>query len=53
MNKKSKKLTLSTETLRNLNERSLKEAQGMGTTTEVTAVCTMCTLRCGGSVCCP
>ncbi len=55
MNKKSKKLTLSSETLRNLNENALKDAQGMVFTdfcTNATAACTFCTARCG-SVCCP
>jgi hypothetical protein len=55
MNKKSKKLTLSSETLRNLDENALKDAQGMVFTdlcTNVTARCTFCTIHCG-SACCP
>jgi hypothetical protein len=52
MNKKTKKLTLSSETLRNLDENALKEAQGAAIT-DATIRCTLCTGRCGGSVCCP
>ena len=51
MNKKTKKLTLSSETLRNLDESSLKDAQGLDTTTKATAICTLCTLRCGSNCC--
>ncbi len=58
MNKKPKKLALSSETLRHLDEMALKDAQGAATAgtgmcSECTIACTMCTLRCGGSVCCP
>lgn len=56
MNKKFKKLALNTETLRNLNEKDLKNAAG-GATEECTVAgsgctrdCSMCTVVC--SVCC-
>ena len=63
MNKKSRKLTLTTETLRNLNPNDLKEmVGGMPLTTvansDCTAMCTACTRACsnctaGCSICCP
>jgi len=58
MNKKRRKLTLSTETLRTLDEPSLKEVAG-GTLadTNCTGACTLCTGACtactkGCSICC-
>jgi natural product precursor len=47
MNKKLKKLTLSTETLRNLDEPDLKQVAG-GTVANsgCTAACSECTLAC-------
>ena len=66
MNKKHRKLTLSTETLRTLDEPSLKEVAGAtiaesnctGACTAGTIACTACTAACtactaGCSVCCP
>lgn len=59
MKKKFKKLSLSTETLRNIGDPELKEAAG-GTTrgnTDCTAICSACTQNCtfctvACSVCC-
>jgi hypothetical protein len=59
MKKKFKKLSLNTETLRNLGESSLKHAAGgvetdfcthTGPCSECTKACTLCTAGC--SVCC-
>jgi hypothetical protein len=65
MNKKRRKLTLSTETLRTLDEPSLREVAGAtlaetnctGACTACTGPCTACTAACSGctqacSVCC-
>ena len=53
MKKKFKKLTLSTETLRSLGDRTLEEAAGGATGTSpctlCTAPCSECTIAC--SVC--
>lgn len=48
MNKKRRKLSLSSETLRDLNGSQLGDAAGGATTvaTDCTAPCTMCTIRC-------
>jgi len=53
MNKKRRKLTLSTETLRTLDEPSLKEvAAGVSIADTVcTRACSACTVGC--SICCP
>jgi hypothetical protein len=56
VNKKSRKLTLTSETLRNLNPNDLKEM--VGGATVATAICTFCTRGCSGctiqcSICCP
>jgi hypothetical protein len=52
MKKKFKKLSLSTETLGNLNEPELKEAAGaISTDTVCTRACSLCTIAC--SICCP
>lgn len=51
--KKFKKLTLQSETLRNVDEPELKQAAG-GTTrgnSDCTAICSACTAAC--SICCP
>lgn len=47
--KKSKKLTLTSETLRNIGQPDLKDAAAAGT---ITAICTMCTGHCN-TPCCP
>lgn len=49
MNKKFRKLSLNTETLRNLSDPDLKHAAGGATTlanTDCTAICTVCTRPC-------
>jgi len=57
MNKKTKKLALSSETLRNLDDIGLTQAQGAAT--DATGACTYCTLNCTictihcRSACCP
>jgi hypothetical protein len=48
--KKSKKLTLTSETLKNIGQPDLKDAAAGATT--FTAPCTMCTGRCN-TPCCP
>jgi hypothetical protein len=61
MNKKRRKLTLSSETVRNLSEPDHKNVVGGNTTlanTDCTAVCSVCTRNCSActvacSVCCP
>lgn len=60
MNKKLKKLTLNSETLRHLDASAMKEAAGGLTTvrnSDCTAVCTLCTNQCSEctlvcSLCC-
>ena len=57
MKKKLKKLSLTTETLRSLNEPAVKEAVGGVTLaagcqdTAATRACSLCTIAC--SACCP
>lgn len=52
MKKKFKKLSLNTETVRNLVEPSLKEVAGGVTMDSLcTRACSVCTVAC--SVCCP
>jgi hypothetical protein len=59
MNKKRRKLTLSTETLRTLDEPSLREVAGAtladtgctGNCSACTQACSACTIRC--TICCP
>lgn len=57
MKKKFKKLSLTTETLRNLNGEDLKEAAGGASETNCTGTCTLCTGTCSQctkacSICC-
>ncbi|HSK80178.1 MAG TPA: hypothetical protein VLQ45_27235 [Thermoanaerobaculia bacterium] len=57
MKKKFKKLSLTTETLRNLNGEDLKEVAGAVSETNCTANCSLCTGTCSlctknCSVCC-
>lgn len=49
MNKKIKKLTLSVETVKNLDERDLEQVAGAATTT---LRCTECTYVCSGCAPC-
>ena len=53
MNKKMKKLSLNTETLRNLDENSLKEVAGATAgNSGCTAACSVCTIACSCRVEC-
>jgi hypothetical protein len=58
MKKKFKKLSLTSETLRNLNEPQLKEVAGASLAeSDCTAACSICTRDCSGctrlcTICC-